>query len=341
VFNCEERTLGAIVGRSLVPSYRRKIARNETSRWVVDMKEWEKYKIKGDLAEAGAELATVRHIAHVPDARRIIEDGKIKAGLVYDESRLNRSRISVSWVSANTWVYGSIYGTVEFQFDWETLIEGKKVYWVEAITRYNPTAYRFLLTTGDLNASSVVEPYNPIKDDGPLRKSGNRWYWNGDNLTSEFMIDDDLHLRKTTGLNFVSHHPQLCRAFGSSCVDRRDNPTRDETGGRVLAYVLGHEIHVLDKYLKPTGGQDRNQLLDTAYNGLHAALYDETDFGGPLHNAASCEKVVTGALALYGMDQLRSALDLLTLLKSAEGLNKALAEIVRKHFRAPDWIAPF
>lgn len=78
------------------------------------MKEWEKYKIKGELAKAGAELDTVRHIAHVPAARRIIEDQKVKAGLVYDESRLNKSRISVTWVSANTWAFGSIYGTVEF-----------------------------------------------------------------------------------------------------------------------------------------------------------------------------------------------------------------------------------
>jgi len=81
------------------------------------MKEWQSYKIKGDLAAVGAELSTVRHIVHVPSARRIIEDGRIKAGLVYDESRLNESRISVTWVSANTWNLGSIYGTVEFQFE--------------------------------------------------------------------------------------------------------------------------------------------------------------------------------------------------------------------------------
>lgn len=62
------------------------------------------------------ELTTVRHVVHVPFARRIVEDGRIKAGLVYDESRLNKSRISVAWVSANTWGPGSIYGTVEFQF---------------------------------------------------------------------------------------------------------------------------------------------------------------------------------------------------------------------------------
>ena len=34
------------------------------------MDEWEKYKIKGDLATAGTELNTVRHIVHVPPARR-------------------------------------------------------------------------------------------------------------------------------------------------------------------------------------------------------------------------------------------------------------------------------
>jgi hypothetical protein len=305
------------------------------------MKEWEKYKIKGELAKAGAELDTVRHIAHVPTARRIIEDQKIKAGLVYDESRLNKSRINVTWVSANTWGFGSIYGTVEFQFDWNTLVEGNKVYWVEAMTQYTPTAYRFLLTPRDPHelGSGAIEPYNPTKDDGPLRKSGDKWYWNG-NFTSEFMIDNDLHLRKATGLNFVSHHPQYCSIFGSACVDRRANPTWDETGGRILAYLLAHEIHVLDKHLN-RNRSERNQLLDTAFNGLHTALSEKTDFGGSLHVAASCEKVVTGALALYGMDQLDTTLQLLTLLKSADGLNKALVAIVQRHFGVPDWIAPF
>jgi hypothetical protein len=41
------------------------------------------------------------------------------------------------------------------------------------------------------------------------------------------------------------------------------------------------------------------------------------------------------------MDQLRSTLELLTLLKSADGLNKALVTIVRRHFGVPDWVAPF
>lgn len=190
---------------------------------------------------------------HVPTARRIIEDRKITAGLVYDESRLNRSRVSVTWVSANTWAYGSIYGTVEFQFDWKPLVEGNKVYWVEAMEQYNPAAYRFLLTPREPNelGSGMVQPYDPTKDDGPLRKSGDKWYWNG-NFTSEFMIADDLHLRQATGLAFVSHHPQFCRTFGTACADRKENPTWDQTGGRILAYILAHKIRILDAHLRPT-----------------------------------------------------------------------------------------
>jgi hypothetical protein len=304
------------------------------------MKEWEKYKIKGDPAKAGAELNIVRHIAHVPASRRIIEDQRIKAGLIYDESRLNKSRISVVWLSANSWAFGSIYGTVEFRFDWNTLVEGNKVYWVEAMTQYKPAAYRFLLSSRDPAefGSGLIEPYDATKDDGPLRKSGDKWYWNG-NFTSEFMVDNDLHLREATGLDFVSHNQQFCSIHGNTCAERKENPTRDKTGGRILAYLLAHEIRVLNKHLKPEEGK-RNQLLDTAFSGLHAAL-SQSDFGGPLHVAASCDKVVTGALALYGMDQLESTLELLTLLKSADGFNKALVGIVQRHFGIPDWVAPF
>jgi hypothetical protein len=302
------------------------------------MKEWEKYKIKGDPAKAGVELDTVRHIVHVPDARRIIEDQKIKAGLVYDESRLKKSRISVTWVSANTWAYGSIYGTVEFQFAWNTLIEDNKVYWVEAMTQYNPTAYRFLLTSRESKefGTGIVESYDPTKDDGPLRKSGDKWYWNGE-FTSEFMIDDDLLLRKATGFDFISHHGRFCRTFGSPRTECKQDPS--ETGGRILAFILANELRVLNSQFKPTA-EKRNHLLDTAFVGLRSALSDATEYDGSLVRQSSCEKAVTGALALYGMDQLDSALHLLTLLKSADGFDKALLEIVRQHFGLADWTPP-
>jgi hypothetical protein len=208
--------------------------------------------------------------------------------------------------------------------------------------KYNPAAYRFLLTPRDLRelGPGSVEPYDPTKDDGPLRKLGDQWYWNG-HFTSEFMIADDLLLREATGLDFVRHHGQYCRSFPATCVDRHQNPGPDETGGRILAYILAHELGILDKHLKPTTPSGRNLLIDRAYAGLHTALTKDADFEGNLTRSSSCEKVVIGALALYGMDQMDSALYLLTLLKSAEGFDKALAEIVRQHFGIAGWTAPF
>jgi hypothetical protein len=104
------------------------------------MPEWSRFHLRRDSRYA-VELDVVRHIAHVPHARRIVEDGRVKAGLVYDESKLNTTRLSVAWVSANTWAWGSMYGTVEFQFSWADLIEWfPRVYWVEEMPDYRPPA---------------------------------------------------------------------------------------------------------------------------------------------------------------------------------------------------------
>ena len=105
------------------------------------MPEWNPYACEipkpGRLtAKLCSSLTEVHHVVHVPGARRIIEDGHIRAGLVYDESRLNRSRLCVSWLSANTWANGSIYGNVQFTFDWRRIVKGRHVYWVEAMTDY-------------------------------------------------------------------------------------------------------------------------------------------------------------------------------------------------------------
>jgi hypothetical protein len=253
--------------------------------------------------------------------------------LIYDESRLNRSRISVAWVSANTWAHGSIYGTVEFQFDWTDILGNKGIYWVEAMP-YNPQAYRFLLTERSV-APRLAVPYDPLVGDGPLLFSGGKWYWNA-KFTSEFMIEEDLLLNRTTGLDFVNHHPNICRV-SSSCKDRRSNPTSNATGGRILSFISGRGVHSLDAHLRPSQDPPGNRLLDTALSGIELALTDKTDFGGALIRSASCESAVQGALALYGMDRPDSARELLSLIKSRSHCEQALTEIVRDHFDSPGW----
>lgn len=68
---------------------------------------------------------------------------------------------------------------------------------------------------------------------------------------------------------------------------------------------------------------------------------DNNKFNGPLVLTSSCEKVLWGALALYGMDQLELARSELTLLKSIDGFKNALVKTVRQHFGVETWTAPF
>lgn len=307
------------------------------------MAEWDEYEVKlpsiGITLNGTAKLETVHHVVHIPAARRILEDEGIRAGLVYDESRLNKARMSVVWLSANTWSYGSIYGNVQFSFPWETLSRGRRFYWVEAMDKYSPPAYRILMTDRDLSSSKRVTPYDPKTDSGPLKEQNGEWFWNT-KCTSEFMIDRNLDLSECNGFEFISHNPNYCRLNGSSCPDRTQHT--QVTAGRMLAFVLGNDLHSLDHILKqPSVFQKDRELadeVDIGISGIWLALgLNKSRFKGTLKKKTSRQAVLRGALALYGSDQKEAARDLVALLASQEVLHQALEEVVNQHFDLTDW----
>jgi hypothetical protein len=117
-------------------------------------------------------------------------------------------------------------------------VEGKRFYWVEAITHYNPPAFRILISDGDY-ASKGLQRYDPEKGDGPLfydAQSGT-WYRNGD-FTGEFLIDEDLWLEDCIKVGFVKHHPTRCRRLRSQCKElgKRDY----KAGAELIARLVGH-----------------------------------------------------------------------------------------------------
>jgi hypothetical protein len=150
------------------------------------------------------------------------------------------------------------------------------------------------------------------------------------------MIEDDLSLDRCTGLDFVRHNQLYCRPFGIGCEDRRGQPTPQRTGGRMLSFVLGNGLHVLDKHIKPPGAPQPVQL-DTAYQGLEVWLPTQVEFAGAINADGDCQNVVRGSLALYGMDQVHQARKLLTLISSNDNFAGALKAIVRAHFGDPNW----
>ena len=311
------------------------------------MSEWLPYRITipkegAESARDGQRLETVHHIVHVPMAQRILEDGHLRAALIYDESRLRKSRTCVTWLSANTWMYGSIYGNVQFSFPWDKEIHKRRCYWVEAMENYNPHAYRILFTDRDMSGSTHLREYDPTSSRGPLRKHDGEWFWNG-KYTSEFMVESDIDLNQCIGFDFVKHHPTYCRPDASSCNDL--NTSARKTGGSMMAFLLGHSLHSIDHVLKQRPKSDKTRMLsdtlDVGVEGIRQALGMKKErFGGPIKLDTSRKAVLRGALALYGSGQLAAARKLVALLKSADIFETALVEIVNEHFKTKSWTLP-
>lgn len=281
-------------------------------------------------------LDKVYHIAHVPDACRILEDGEIKARLIGDESRLRKTRTSVSWVSANSWAYGSIYGNVQFEFRWQDLIKDKRAYWVEAMTGYKPTAYRYLITDRNLDESKHVQHYDPEVDKGPLRLRSGTWYCNVENLTSEFMLDMNIPLSKCCSVQFVRHHPSICRLHGSSCRDRTLSP--DSAGAQVLAYVIGRRLGRTRHCFLRQSADGTKKPGFTIRDGLQHLFEDLNDgVSGVINSSERSRKVLRGALLLYGAGQEDDARDLATVLGSPTVLKKGLEHLARQYLRLDEF----
>lgn len=164
-------------------------------------------------------FSEIHHVAHIKQALRIIEDGVLRANLVYDKSKLNKHRIRVVWLSPNNWEHkgGFRYGNVKFTFSWKSLIKGCSFYWVESI-RYKPEACRILITKREYD--SPLEPYDPRLDTGPWWYDEDKdvHYWNG-NYCLEFMIDKDMMLSILKRISFVTHHPYQCSIDPEACPD--------------------------------------------------------------------------------------------------------------------------
>ena len=117
------------------------------------MKDWEKFKI-GKYCNP---FDLVSYTSHVNSAVDIIRDKEIRPSLVFDELKLNKYRILVSWLSPNYWG-GFRYGNIRFQFDFASLIRDRLYYWVECIA-YKVPACRILIT--DINRDEMLQKYDP------------------------------------------------------------------------------------------------------------------------------------------------------------------------------------
>ena len=193
----------------------------------LDQSHWTRYRVGTKSSNPNwteqtcQPLERVMHVTHIRHALSILDDGRIRQRLVYDTSRLTSTRIHVVWLSPNRWdgAGGSRYGSIEFAFEWRTLVKGKHAYWIGA-ANYSPRACRILLTDSDYS-SHGYRTYDPTLGDGPWwhEVSTDRHWWNGD-FCLEIMVESDVKLASAREMNFTKHHRERCNIEpGGKCRD--------------------------------------------------------------------------------------------------------------------------
>lgn len=270
-------------------------------------------------------LSTLHHVTHTDPALRILTDGKITRGLIYDESILNDSRTTVVWLSPNNWFDGSRYGCVQFTFDFSDIVSGRKIHWVE-VRKYKRHAYRFIVSNQDLSKLPVAA-YDPNKEDGPLRFSNGVWYWNSTH-TAEFLLDASLLLHQCKRMDFIKHHDWFCAAPGG-CDDLKSSG--EKAGGRVMAFLLSRGFRIVDGTLIVT--EPKRALSTAAERGI-SNIHDELSglANGPLKAEASIDAALRSALLQFAVGDIKLAQATVKLIGSDDLLTQRLSALVKNHF---------
>lgn len=296
---------------------------------------WAKYKVGEPSSRPNYHedncrpLLDVSHVCHLPDAQRILEDGRIRSSLVWDDCELQNTRTCVSWISPNFWGRGSIYGNIEFVFSWDK-VERKKLYWIKHYLMRNTDVCVFLVTDQDYSSHGLRE-YDPQKGDGPLWNSGNGWYFNN-KINIEVMADRDLLLADCRRIGFVDHKNDVCKKDGNSCQYSRTKGY--EAGGRLLAYIIGRGIKNYNNML--LGEIDHNYPLAPIGNSIawikNKLCEDITSH--PIANIATIHKIAfinISSLAVgLGRDDLASSV--MNVFSGEREAEECINRALRNHF---------
>lgn len=306
------------------------------------MPEWSKFKV-GTPALKGfnqdcQRFETISHTSHVASALSILDRGEIRPYLVFDESKLNDQRILVSWLSPNYWGVGFRYGNIRFEFDFKSLIENKRFYWVESVA-YKIPACRILVTDKDHDGD--LEPYDPTSKKGPWwhDTASDQHYYNGFHCL-EFMFECSISMKNIRTVDFVDHHSTFCSIH-------RTNPSRcEELGFRAArgcamfmarAVASGFSLKKLSLYLIQDSGRP-NSMLEFAFDELRSRVSRKVSFDGDLKAKSKEAAAVAQAIcSAFSFHQIDAAKKLASLFCTEEDCDSALAMAVSETVDLANW----
>ncbi|MCZ7645666.1 MAG: hypothetical protein M5U26_10335 [Planctomycetota bacterium] len=294
-------------------------------------KPWSAYGIDQDSATA-EEFKYVYHVAHLEDAIRIIEDGVIRASLVFDDSILKNTRTCVSWVSPNTWSPGSIYGNVAFAFRWKDIVKGKRIYWVEDPKTNRQQIVRLLLSEGKFS-DYKLERYHAEKSRGPLvcNLDPKRWYFNAQ-LTNEYMVLQDLPLEKCRAINFWKHHDRYCSKEKVGCPYL--GKSQKIVGARFLGlYLGGGRVNYTSRFSRVDNTEEIDESVDEAISHLYWGIISKFQrHSGARFNMEEGRAIIRSIFLAYGLKKKRLH-TLVNMFHSEEALRTALKTEIGSVFK--------
>ena len=276
-------------------------------------------------------------IVAIPVALEILRSGYLNPRLVYDKSKLNQRRITVTWLSPKLWKAGSRYGNIQFVFDWKKLGggDGKRFYWVESID-YNPPACRILITKQDHSNEPDLIEFDPTIGDGPWwwDKGTDKHWWNGD-YCLEIMAEGKLPITKCEKVAFVDHHRHGC------CIDHKKCPykglDKEQAAALFLAATISQEIDLSAIKLIPAGTTALT-VFDMPCRGWSAIWrkINNCQFSGEITAqmpaATSIVRAVLGAYSRANQSEYRTLSELFV---SSVEFRKAFENLFQTTFALP------
>lgn len=256
------------------------------------------------------EFSKVYHVTHLPASKYLLESQNIEPHLIQDKSKLNTERIKVIWLSPNTWYKGSLYGNIQFTFDFNKIIIDKNFYAVEVMDEYTPHACRILITAKDYSSHPLLESYNPEnKYDGPWYMDSNGVNYYHESYNIEFMLDDELlSLKDASQIDFVNHHPEYCNMEDYGAC-KYLNKSRDFAKMHFVSYIIANDIKLknLNLYLDK---DDDDWSIATVIDHIIACLGKKQIF-----------EASTPISPLTKVQIIKSILDLISKEKYSEAIN--------------------
>lgn len=267
-----------------------------------------------------APLRQIHHVSHLQSAKRILKKGRIRSSEVDDGSRLDDHDVSVCWLAPNCWEE-SLFGTVQFTFDLEDILAGRRMYWVEGVDRELPTC-RLLLTDRDVS-DLPVQPYDPERTEGPIRLFEGDWFWKSD-VHVELMIEGDLPLTHCRAVSAVGHRRDRCRRkcgeVGRSASD---------TAARILADLMGGRFGL------PTGSYVNNgrasALIQDGWFGLLQGLdLLDGEIRGKIKGRTRVDETVHKALSRLAKGDARAAAERVAKVAGDDRIRSSLRRLLQR-----------